>query len=126
MSWTSYWRIPRVRCIASRPIAKTSGSDVVEGGLDPLVLLLPAVLRQLAAALEVGVVELVVGRLVGLGDLADLLADLGEARADLVVARAPAISASSALASSTIGWMRRSSRSLESTKREKNRMAGEV
>jgi hypothetical protein len=65
---------------------KDVGGDVVEGGLDPLVLLLPTGFRQLAAALEVRMVELVVGGLVGLGDLADLVADLGEPGADLLVA----------------------------------------
>ena len=89
MSWTSKWRIPSVRFIASRVIAKTSGSDVVEGLLDPLVLALAALLGELAAALEVRVVELVLGRLVRLGELADLLADLGELRADLRRRRAP-------------------------------------
>ena len=56
------------------------GQDVVERLLEPLVLALAAVLLQLAAALEVGVVELVVGRLVGLGGLEDLGAELGELR----------------------------------------------
>ena len=44
------------------------GQDVVEGLLEALVLALPALLLQLAAALEVGVVELVVGRLVRRGE----------------------------------------------------------
>ena len=105
ISWTSKWRMPSVRCIASRVIAKTSAGDVVEGRLDLGVLPLAAVLRELAAALEVGVVELVLGRLLGLGDLADLVADLGEAGADLLVGEG-LISASSSFASSTNGWMR--------------------
>ena len=45
------------------------GQDLVEGLLEALVLALAAVLGQLAAALEVGVVELVLGRLVGRGRL---------------------------------------------------------
>ena len=61
------------------------GKHVVERLLDALVLALAALLRQLAAAFEVRVVELVLGRLVGLGDLVDLLADLRELRADLLV-----------------------------------------
>ena len=62
------------------------GRDLVEGRLDPVVLLLAAGLRQLAAPLEVRMVALVVRGLVGLRDLADLLADLVEPLADLVVA----------------------------------------
>ena len=86
MSWTSKWRIPSVRRIASRAAAKTSGSDVVEDGLEALVSsLLARALANLAAALEVGVVQLVLGRLVGDGGLVDLLADVGDPLADLVV-----------------------------------------
>ena len=85
ISWTSKWRIPSVRFIASRVIAKTSGSDVVERLLEPLVLARPALLLQLATALEVRVVELVLGRLVGDGRLEDVRAQLRERGADLVV-----------------------------------------
>ena len=85
MSWTSNWRIPRVRFIASRAIAKTSGRTSSRADWMRSFSRLAAGLRQLAAALEVRVVALVLGRLVGLRDLADLLADLGEPLADLVV-----------------------------------------
>ena len=61
------------------------GQDVVERLLEPGVLALAAVGLQLAAAFEVGVMALVVGRLVGLGGLEDLGPDLGEVGADLVV-----------------------------------------
>ena len=91
------------------------GQDVVEGRLEALVLALAARLGQLAAALEVGVVELVLGRLVGHGDLADLVAELGERGRGSPRRRGPRISASSSLVSSTRGWMRRISRSFEST-----------
>ena len=64
MSWTSKWRMPSVRFIASRAIAKTSGRTSSRACLEALVLALAARLRQLAAALEVRVVELVLGRLV--------------------------------------------------------------
>ena len=58
---------------------------VVEGRLEPGVLLLPALGLQLPPALEIGIVELVIGRLVGLGGLEDLGAELREVGADLVV-----------------------------------------
>ena len=45
-------------------------------------------LRELAATLEVGVGELVLGRLAGRGEGPDLLADLGELAPDLVVGQA--------------------------------------
>ena len=61
------------------------GQRLVERGLDALVLLLAAGLRQLAAPLEVGVMELVVGRLVRSRDLADLRPEYVESGADLVV-----------------------------------------
>jgi hypothetical protein len=61
------------------------GQDVVEGLLEPGVLALAAVGLQLAATLEVGVVALVVGRLIGLGGLEDLGLELGEMSADLLV-----------------------------------------
>ena len=61
------------------------GQHVVHGLLEALVLALAPFLLQLAAALEVLVVELVIGRLVRLRELEDLLADLRELRADLVV-----------------------------------------
>ena len=69
ISWTSKWRMPRVRFIASRPAANTSGIDVVEHRLEPLLVPLAARLGEVAAALEVGVVELVLGRLLGGGVL---------------------------------------------------------
>ena len=59
--------------------------DVVERLLEPVVLALAAVLLQLAAALEVGVVEFVVGRLIGLGRLEDLGPQVGELGTDLLV-----------------------------------------
>ena len=61
------------------------GQDVVEGLLEALVLALATRLGQLAPALEVRVVELVVGRLLGLARRPDLLADLRELGADLLV-----------------------------------------
>ncbi len=61
------------------------GEDVVERGLDGGVLALAARLRQLAAALEVRVRALVLGRLLRDGDLEDLGADVREPRPDLVV-----------------------------------------
>ena len=51
--------------------------------------LLAAGLAQLAAALEVGVGQLVLGRLAGRRERADLLADLGELGPDLLVGQAP-------------------------------------
>ena len=61
---------------------------LVEGRLDGLVLLLAARLAQLAAALEVGVGQLVLGRLAGRREGPDLLADLGELGPDLRVGQA--------------------------------------
>jgi hypothetical protein len=58
--------------------------DIVQRRLKPVVLLLPPLLRQLAAALEVRVMEFVFRRLARLGDLADLFTNLGEALADLL------------------------------------------
>src|SRR5688572_28992192 len=60
------------------------GHDVVEGFLEALVLALAALLAQLAAAFEVLVVQLVLGRLIRGGLRVDLFADLGELRADLL------------------------------------------
>ena len=74
--------------MASRVIAKTSGSDVVERLLDALVLALAARLGQLAATLEVLVMELVVGRRLRLGGRTDLLADLRELGTDLLIGQA--------------------------------------
>ena len=51
----------------------------------PLVLALASCLLQLAAALEIGVVQLVVGRFVRHGGSGDLGAELGERRPDLIV-----------------------------------------
>ena len=76
---------------AERPLHRLAGhredlgQDVVERLLEALVLALAALLGELAAALEVVVVELVVGRLVRLGARADLVADLRELGADLLV-----------------------------------------
>jgi hypothetical protein len=56
------------------------GHRVVEGLLDALVLALAASLRDLAPALEVRVLELVLGRLVRDGDLADLADPANRAR----------------------------------------------
>ena len=61
------------------------GQDVVESLLEPLVLALAAGLGQLTPALEILVMELVVGRLLGLGGSADLVADLGELGTDLLL-----------------------------------------
>ena len=83
-SWTSKWRMPSVRFIPSRAAANTSGS-ASQRRLDPRVLLLPAIRRELAATLEVGVVALVLGRLVGRGSLDQLGADPGDPFADRVI-----------------------------------------
>ena len=85
MSWTSKWRIPRVRFIASRVIAKASGRASSRAAWSRAFSLLPALGLQLAPALEIGMVELVIGRLVGFGGLEDLRAELRELGADLVV-----------------------------------------
>ena len=61
------------------------GEDLVESGLDAGELGLAAVLGQLPATLEVGVVELVLARLVRGRDLLDLGAELGEAGPDLLI-----------------------------------------
>ncbi len=58
---------------------------VVEGRRDPLVLVLVAGLGQLAPALLVGMVKLVLARLVGLGLDPDLVAERVEASPDLGV-----------------------------------------
>ena len=50
-----------------------------------LVLALAPFLRQLAAAFQLGVVALVVGRLLGLAGVANLVADLVDEGADLLV-----------------------------------------
>ena len=94
---------------------------VIERLLDALVLALAARLGELAPTLEIRVFELVLGRFVGLGDLADLVADLREPCADLLLGER-LYSASRAFAASTTGWRRRISRSFESTKRERNFM----
>ena len=89
---------------------------LVEGVLDPLILLRPAVLGQLAPTLEIGVVELVLRRLVGHGDRFDLGAQHGEPGADLVVGERLDLRLEVAR-SSTSGSIRLISRSFESTKR---------
>ncbi len=60
------------------------GEHVVERLLQPLVLALAASLRQLAAALQVLVVALVLGRLLRDGERTDLVADLGHLGTDLL------------------------------------------
>ena len=97
------------------------GEDVVERLLDSLVLALAARLRQLATALELGVVELVVRRLVGLGELVDLGADLVDLGPDLLVGERFELGLEG-VGLVDQGWMRRTSRSFESTKRERKRM----
>ena len=64
---------------------KDLGQDAVEGCLNPIVLALATRLDEIPAALEVGVVTLVVRRLVGNGGLGHLRADLGEPGPDLLV-----------------------------------------
>jgi hypothetical protein len=61
------------------------GQDLVESLLDLGQLPLVAVLGELPTPLEVGVGQLLLGRLAGLRQLADLFADLGEPLADLVI-----------------------------------------
>jgi len=61
------------------------GQRVVQGLLEPVVLALAALLLQLAAALEVGVVVFVLGRLVRGRDLVDLGADVVELGTDLLI-----------------------------------------
>ena len=61
--------------------------DVVQRVPDRLVVALPPRLGQLAPALEVGVVELVLGRLLGDDGLAELVAERREPLADLRVAQ---------------------------------------
>ena len=70
--------------MASRVTAKASGQEVVQGRLQSGVLALAAIGLQLAPALEVGVVELVLGWLVRLGGLEDPRPQFGEVGADLV------------------------------------------
>ena len=61
------------------------GDRVVERGLDALVLALPPRLGEVAPPLGIGVVELVVGGLLRLGDLADVGLDGIDPLADLEV-----------------------------------------
>ncbi len=61
------------------------GDHVVEHCLEALLVPLPARLGQVVAALEVGVVELVLGRLLGGGILRDLRADRAHPLPDLLV-----------------------------------------
>ncbi len=63
------------------------GKDLVESLLEGLVLARPTVLAQFAAALGLGVVQLVVGRLTLRGSGVDLFADLGELGPDGVVGK---------------------------------------
>ena len=63
------------------------GQNLVEGRLDFGLLALAARLRELPASLQVGVGELLLGRLAGLRDLVDLLTDVREPLTDLVVAQ---------------------------------------
>ena len=102
------------------------GQDVVEGLLEASFSRLRRALRSSRRRSRSGWCQLVLGRLTGLGELADLVADLGELGADLLVGQAPRTRLRGAFASSTTGWMRRTSRSFESTKRERNCMGAEV
>ena len=61
------------------------GQDVVERLLEALVLALAAGFGQVATALEILMVELVVGRFLELRGGAHLIADLGELGTDLVI-----------------------------------------
>jgi hypothetical protein len=76
---------PSVRCIASRVAAKTSGRALSMASWSAVVLALAAFLGDLAATLQLGVVALVVGRLLGLAGFADLLANLVDKGAYLCV-----------------------------------------
>ena len=117
---------------AERPLHRLAGhredlgQDVVERLLEPLVLALAAGLRQLAPALEVGVVELVLGRLLRDGDLADLVADLGELGPDLARRRGPRTRPRGRWPRRPAAGCRRISRSFESTNRERNCMGRRV
>jgi len=87
MSCSSYWRIPRVRRIASRPIAKDVRKDLVEGRLKGLLVTFPACLSELPPALEVRMVALVLRDLLGSDRFADLVAERLKARANVGVAQ---------------------------------------
>ena len=84
----------------------------------PLVVaLVRRSLRQLAPALEVGVVELVLRRLLGHGGPRGSRRGARRTASRISSSDSASISASRSLASSTSGWIRLSSRSFESTKR---------
>ena len=85
ISWTSKWRIPRVRCIASRAAAKTSGRTSSRALSTSATVASCRLFAELAAALGVEALGLLGGQRLLVGDLADLLADLVDALADLVV-----------------------------------------
>ena len=61
------------------------GQDLVHGILEALVLALATLPGNLPSALELGVVKLVVGWLLGLGGVADLLANLVDEGAQLLI-----------------------------------------
>ena len=86
MSWTSKWRIPSVRFIASRVIAKTSGRTSSRAFWMAVVLARrggPCVSSRRRS--RSGCVRSSSDGSSGDGDLADLVADLGEPGPDLVV-----------------------------------------
>ena len=98
------------------------GQRVVQRLVDPLVLALAAIALQLATALQVRVMPLVLGRLVRHGEFQDL-GRISANWARIWSSESASNSGSRRLISSTWGWIRRSSRSFESTNRENRRMA---
>ena len=99
------------------------GDHVVQGLLQALVLALAACLGQVAAALEVGALELVLGRLLGLGGLEEIGPDDVDPLADLVVGQGLVLGLE-LVGPVDEGWIRASSRSLLSKNRERKRIAG--
>ena len=118
ISWTSKWRIPSVRFIASRAIAKTSGRTSSRAAWSAACSRLRRAFASSRRRSRSGWVQLVLGRLAGDGGLVDLLADRGEALADLVVGQGGDLGLE-LVDLVDRGWIRRSSRSFESTKLEK-------
>ena len=102
--------------MASRGRGEDLGQDLVHGVLEAFVLALATLLGNLPSPLQLGVVALVVGWLLGLAGVADLLADLVDEGANLLVGARLHLGLQliDPLDERIDAW---SSRSLESTKR---------
>ena len=121
MSWTSKWRIPSVRCMASRVIAKTSGRTSSSAAWIAAFSRSRRAFASSRRRSRSGCVRSSSDGSSGMA-ISRISSRISANRARISSSERAWISGSRAFAWSTAGWMRRISRSFESTNREKNFM----